>query len=132
MSGTWIAIIGVGIVAAGVAVLIIQLRRWLVYQPLAEADPETRKAVRRALRTGIVTDDRVAELARGVARQTPRMRWAPWFFVPMIGLQGYVLVDRIRDRDSQAWLTAAIICFFIVIWVLNVVQQRRLEKFRTG
>ena len=132
MSGMWVAVAGVVVAVVGLVLFVVLMRRLVVYRPLAAADRETRKAVARAIRTGVADDPRVAELARGLAWKMPRLRWAPWFVVPFVGLQGYVLVERIRDRDHRGWLTAAVICFVIFVWAMNVVQQRRFERFRTG
>ena len=123
---------GLALVVIGAVFLAVQVRRQTANVVWRSVDPQKRKAVRRAFRTGEADDPEVAESARAIAAATSRQRWAPWFYAVLAVVQALVLTQRIIDREGRAWLSAAFLILFVVLIVVHLRWQRRLDRFRVS
>jgi hypothetical protein len=100
--------------------------------PLAfGAGKATRRAVRRALRTGKAPDVRIDALARDTASKTLRSTWQLWLFVGVAGLQIIAAVLRAVGGASpqQVGLSVLIILCFAAGLAVIVVNRRRSRAY---
>jgi len=123
---------GLALVVIGAVVLAVRVRQQTANAVWRAVDPQKRRAVRRALRTGEADDPEVAEAARAFATATPRQRWAPWLYAGLAAMQALVLTQRIIDREGRAWFSAALLVLFVVMIVVHLWWQRKLDRFRVS
>lgn len=125
-----LTLVGVAIVLCGLVVVLVQLMRGDIgIGRLGGESPETRRAVRRAIRDGGTDDAGIDLLARRAIQATPSVRWAKYFFGVMLALSiarlifGSHQVSQIALQVSQAALWTGLI-------VLSIVNQRRSDSYR--
>jgi hypothetical protein len=138
MDGGWTTrrvttfLLPVGVVAVLLAVLYPLTRRQDRDAPLAfGADAATRRAVRRALRTGKAPDLRVDALARDMATRAVRNTWQLWLFIGVLAVQIVGAALRILGRAGavQTGLAVLIVLSFGVSLALMMVHRRRSRSY---
>ncbi len=110
--------------------MVVQLTRGdLGFGQLRGLSPETRRAVRRAIRDGGTDDAEVDHLARQTIRLTPRIRWAKYFFGAMLA-QSIVQLAVGPHTAGEMVLRSAQAGLWTSLAVLSIVNQRRLDGYR--
>ena len=126
-------VVGYGVLAFVVCALVglmVQLHRGdTAFGTMRGRSPETRRAVRRAIREGETGDADVDRLARRAMKGTATARWTTYLFGALLALSVLLLVvgphtpGQLALRSAHALLWAGLIA-------LNVVNRRRLDSYR--
>ena len=125
-----LVVAGVVLVLCGLALVLVQLVRGDIgFMRLRGESPETRRAVRRAIRNGETDDARVDQLARRAIRATPGVRWARYFFAAMVVFSIVRLVTG-SHQISQIAVQLSYAALWTGLIVLNIVNQRRFDRYR--
>ncbi|MFI6762534.1 hypothetical protein ACIBF5_25710 [Micromonospora sp. NPDC050417] len=125
-------LIGAGamLVTAGLLAAAWLVQRQHVDPPLVTgADAETRRAVRRAIRTGNTDDPRIDLLTRDLIAHSPREAAVPYLLggLALIALLLLVLSDWDTEDIVRGLLTAP--CLVVAAFLVRV-RQRRLRDYR--
>lgn len=127
---TGVVVVVIVFALCGVTAAVVQLVRGDTgLRSLRDESPETRRAVRRAIRDGRTDDARVDQLARWTIQKTPRVRWAKFLFGGLLVLSILQLIFS-SHTAGQIVLHSAQAALWTVMIVLGIVNQRRLDGYR--
>lgn len=121
---------GVALVLSGLVVLVRRLTKGDIgLGQLRNESPETRRAVRRAIRDGATDDARIDRLTRQVIRATPSVRWTKYLFGILVVLPlGRLVFGSPTTSDVILLLSQAALWTLAI--VVTIVNERRVDRYR--
>ncbi|WP_326556460.1 hypothetical protein [Micromonospora sp. NBC_01796] len=122
--------VGVALVTSALTGVVWLVQRRRTDPPLIlGADPETRRAVHRAIRAGHSDDARIDLLARDLIARSPAQTWVPWVYVVLALLQVVLLL--LGDRSTGDVIRALVtVPFFAVAAGYFWQHRRRMRRYR--
>lgn len=121
---------GAALVTAGLLTAAWFVQRDHVDPPLvAGADPETRRAVHRAIRVGHTDDQRIDLLARDLVAHRPAQPWVPWLLGALVLVSLVLLLLSDWETEDVVRAVVAVPSLAAAAFLVRS-QQRRLRDYQ--